>query len=183
MTMSAVRQEAFDQGAVTLVIMAEIDHPEGFGYFWSGLGDLDHDGNVYRGFGSLVSISAVQSSTDVEVVEVRFVLSGVDADLLAGLDDSVKGRSAHLYEALLDDNYRVIERTLLVESTLDYQVYAVGADGKATIALVAHAGMYQLLNRSGAKWSPQEARAIYPDETGFDEIHLQEDQPETWRAA
>ncbi len=181
--MTALRKAALRRGELAVVIMAEIESAQGTGYFWSGLGDIDHDGHVYHGYGGLVSISQVATSTDVEVIEVRFVLSGVDADLLRDLDQSVKSHSARLYEAYLDPDYRVIDRALLVVADLDYRVYAVGDDGKATIALVAQAGFPQLLNRSGAKWSPEEAKAIYPDESGFDEVHIVEDTQDLWQPA
>lgn len=180
---SAAVARAYRRGALATVVMVEVDHPQGFGRFWSGVGTLEHGGETYTGFGTLVSIDAAVSSTEIEIVEVAMVLSGVDPDLVAGLDDSVKGRFAEIYEAILDDEYRVIERELMTRAKLDYQVFRIGADGKATIALKAHAGVFWLANRSAAKWGPEEARALHPQETGFDEIHLMEDRQDIWRPA
>lgn len=182
---SAPVQAAHRQAAFTSITMAEIDHPTGMGYFWSGLGDFDFGGNTYHGWGELVSVDVSVTTTEIEIVEYSFSLSGVDEDLLAGLDDSVKGRFADIYEAILDDEFRVIERELLTRCKLDFQVYSVAADAKAKATLVvkAHAGLFWLQNRSSAKWSPEEARVAYPDETGFDEMHKVEDQRDTWRPA
>lgn len=179
--MSARFAAQLEEGSVRNILMIEIDHPEGMGYFWNGVGVLDYGGHAYQGFGDVAAVSELRSSTEIEIVERRFVCSGVDDTFLAGLDDTVKGRPALIYDALLDENYRVIERELIDTSELDYQVYSVSEEGKASIALVAHGGLFWLRRRSSAKWAPQEARAIYPDETGFDEIYLQEDLQDQWK--
>lgn len=165
------------------VAMIEIDHPDGMGRFWLHTGVLEFEGNNFYGVGDLGRIEKIVSSTEIEVTETRFVLSGVDPEIVAGLDDSVKGRTGNIYEAELDRNMRVRNRVLLAETELDYQIYAVQADGKAEIAIVAHGGLFFLLNRSAAKWSPEEMKARFPGETGFDEVHLQEDMQDDWRAA
>jgi hypothetical protein len=180
--MSASVEECFVRGDVKHAIMVEIDHPQGMAYLWSGLGVLEYGGNNYYGFGLLGSISEVASSTEIEIVETSFNISGVQEDFVAGLDDSVKGRIARVYEVFLDDHYRVLDRDLLVEAELDYQVQSTGADGKSAISLKAHAGLFFLRKRSAAKCSPEEARALDPDETGFDRIHLQEDVSAVWHA-
>lgn len=175
--------EAFRNGTIADAIMVEIDHPEGFGRFWSGSGNFDFEGNVYTGFAAIGSVSENVSSTEIEIIEQSLALSGVDADLVEGLDDSVKGRFVEVHELLLDDDYRVLNRELQVRAKMDYQVFAVGDDGKATITIKAHAGLFWLQNRSAAKWSPEEAKAVYPDETGFDEMHTAEDKQDSWRPA
>lgn len=180
--MSAVIREALRQGAVATAIMVEVDHPTGMKRLWSGLGTLDYGGNEYYGMGSIGSVTPIESDTEIKVSEVTFQLSGVDADMIEGLSESVKGREAQVYDIWLDDNYRVIYRDLILEARLDYQTYSVDPDsGKATINLMGVSGFFHLLNRSGAKVSPEEAKAIYPDETGFDEMHLQQDQQLIWK--
>lgn len=181
--MSAVLKAALRRGDIALAAMVEIDHPEGFARFWSGVGNIEHDGETFIGCGRLGRIEAVSESTEIEIAETRFVLSGVDAALVAGLDKSVKGRKGRIYEAVLDSAWRVIHRELLSETALDSQIYTIDKDGSATIAIVAHAGLFFLRNRSAAKWSPEEARRAFPGETGFDEIHKVEDQTLNWAAA
>ena len=180
---SAIFRQQLAKGEVLDAVLIEIDHPAGYAYFWNGIGALDYGGNTYRGVGGIGQVSALQSSVDVEIIEVHYTLSGVDPDLLDGLDDSVKSRHAYIYEALVDEQNRVIERELAVDSLCDYQVYKVDESGKATIDLVANAGLFFLRRRSAAKWSPEQAKAIYADETGFDEVHLQEDLQDQWKAA
>lgn len=180
--MSAIFQQMLDSGSVKTILMVEIDHPVRFIRAWNGLGDLDYDGQTYEGMGYVGQVNPIGTSADIEVPEVSLGLSGVDADALEGLDESVKGRFAEVYEAFLDDHYRVVERTLLFRCRLDYQTYKVDPEsGKADMALFAHAGLFHLLNRSGAKMSPEEAKALDPDETGYDEVHLQQDLQLIWK--
>lgn len=181
--MSAEIEACFARGEVKFVVMIEIDHPQGTGRFVTGLGVIEYGGENYYGFGTLGSISQVVSSTETEIVEVSFNVSGVDPDFIAGLDESVKGRMGYVYEAFLDRHGRVIDRELLMEATLDYQVDSVDENGKSAISIKAHGGLFFLRKRSAAKCSPEEARALDDDETGFDRIHIQEDVVAVWRVA
>lgn len=182
--MSAVFANMLRRGEVNAVVMVEIDHPSRYIYAWSGLGDLDYGGHVYEGLGLVGAVAPIRSSTEIEVSEVTFQLSGADADIIKSLSDSVKGRFAYVYEAFLDLNFRVVERELLLTCRLDHQTYRVDPDsGRADVSLVGHAGFFHLLKRSGAKMSPEEAKALDSDETGYDEMHLQQDMQLTWRPA
>ncbi len=182
--MSAIFKDMLRRGHVSIVAMADIDHPAAMINAWTGLGSIDFGGTEYQGFGQLATIAPIQSSTEIEVQEVRFGLSGVDAEMLDGLSLSVKGRFATVYEGLLDEHYRVVSREILFTARLDYQGYRIDPDsGRADVDLVANAGFFHLLNRSGAKMSPEEAKAIDPAETGYDEMHLQQDAQLIWRPA
>lgn len=183
MSNSARWQQAYDRGEVTEILMAEIDHPLGMGFFYNGEGVLDFADTRYYGWGRLVSIELPSSTGDIEIPEVRYILSGVDQDIVKKLKGSVKGRRALLYDALLDRHYRVVERNLLSESQLDYQRFRIDHDsGTATITIVANGGFYRLRNRSAAKLSPEQQKIRYPLDTGFDEMHLQGNAL-TWRMA
>lgn len=180
----AIVREQLRKGAVAIAMMVDIDHPTGYKRFWNGLGTLDYEGEEYIGLGSIGSVTPIESDTEIKVAEVTFQVSGVDADMIEGLAESVKGREAQVYDAWLDEDFRVLYRDMILEARLDYQTYSVDPEsGKATINLMGVAGFFHLLNRSGAKLSPEEAKAIYPDETGFDEIHEQQDKQLTWRPA
>lgn len=183
MSASARWLEAYDRGEVVEALMAEIDDPLGMGYFFDGTGDLDYNGNVYHGWGTLVAIELPPSTGEIEVPDVVFVLSGVDQDVVDKLSGSIKGRKARLYEALLDRHYRVVERELLSEAQLNYRTFKAGDDGKCTVTVTASGGFFTLRNRSAAKLSPAQAKAKHPDETGYNEIHLQEDLTLSWRPA
>lgn len=180
--MSAIIDAAFWRGEVNQIFMIEADFAAGMARFWNGVGALDYGGNVYQGAGELISVEGLRTGTEIEVAEIRFRLNGVDSDILGGvLDASIKGRFAEVYEAFLDAEFRVIERELMTRCRLDTSSYTIGDDGKVSVEIVTHAGMYQLLNRSAAKCSPEEAKALFPAETGFDEVHLQEDIASQWK--
>ena len=179
----ARRRAALRRGAATRVNLLELDHPLGVGRFWSGTGNFDLDGATWYGWGVLGAISETVSSTEIEIVETRFTLSGVDEDLVAGLDQPIKGRAAYLYEAFLDDSYRLIHRDRFPAIVLDARDVRIGADLKATIVFTGHSGWASLRNRSGAKVGPEEGRAAFADETGWDDIHRVEDQQDRWTAS
>ncbi len=181
---SASWREAVWRGEIITVVMAEIDHPEGMVRAWNGIGVLDYGGEEYSGVFPLGSVEPVSADTEIAVTEVTFVLSGVDPGLIEGLDEDVRGRSALLYEAALDRNYRVLERELVVDGVGDYQRFTVDPDrGEASIRFVANAGFHELTRRSAATVSTETQRRRDADDTGFDEVFKQPDIAPVWRAA
>lgn len=181
--MRAAVKAAIRRGAVATFSLVKITLPVGERYFWDGMGILDYDGHQWAGVHTLGRVEEIGATTEIRVDEISFVLSGVDPELLEGLDASVKGLPAHVYEAVLDGHFRVVDIVEEKECELDYQVLGIGEDGKASIVIHAHGGLIFLQNRSAAKWGPEEQRVLYPDDTGFDEIHLQEDKTDEWRPA
>lgn len=181
--MTAVFAEQIARGVVNEAQFIVIDHPEGVARFWTGVGVKEYGGNSYYGVGQIGAVTQVRHTADIEIVEVRMAVSGVDQSLLDGLDDSVKARLATVYDVLFDEHGRVAEIEQVFQVELDYQVFKVGADGKCVIDLVGHGGLFWLRKRSSAKWSPEEARSQFDGETGFDQVHQQEDLQDQWRSA
>ena len=73
-------------------------------YLWSGFGDLTFNGKNYLGVGNLLSISAVDESTDLTATGASIVLSGIQSTLLAiARDEDYQGRPITIYLGALDD--------------------------------------------------------------------------------
>lgn len=179
----AERRIAQRQGAQLRTVLVEIDHPDGMVYAWTGDTPLDYGGNTYQGLGFLGAVSGIRTTTEITIVELRFTVSGVDPELVAGLSSSVKGRTGTVYEAYLSPDRVVTSVRQKAYGLLDFQTYRIGEDGMATIDVAANAGMFHLRRKSNARWAPETARSQFPAETGFDEMHLQKDAQDFWRAA
>lgn len=179
----AERKAALRDANAVETILVEIDHPDGMIYAWPGVAPIDHDGNTYEGLDTFGSVSEVGSDTEIRTDEIVFQVSGVDPDLLDGLSSSVKGRFGTVYGITMTPDYVIRSKQVEATALLDYQAYQIDDDGKATIRIVGRFGMIALERRTTARFSPEDFKSIYPDETGFDQMHLQEDAEITWAAA
>lgn len=152
-------------------IFVSIEHPDGTGYFWSGIGSKVWNGHTWSGVGNLGNIAPVKHTSDIAVQDIVFTLSGVDADIAAQLNDDVRNRNGSAWLACINplDQSIVADPLRLVDSLLDFQAYEVGEDGTATIQITAHAGFYTFGTRDEA-WTPQNQKRAYPDDTGMDMI-------------
>ncbi len=162
-------------GDVTDVVLVKIEHPDGDVYLWDGIGDLDHDGSVWKGVGRLGSVQIAPSNTKVQVTDVTFMLSGVDAEYLSYLDQTVKGLRAWVWKAFLSHDYKVLFQELVSESELDQPSFSVEPNGQANMRIASNGGFYFLEPQSSAYSDVEEQRNFLtslgedPDsDTGFD---------------
>lgn len=153
------------------VVFAAIQHPSGTVYFHSGIGPLAWNGQTWTGCGKLGTITPVQHTSTIAVQEITFQLSGVDADLVAALNDDVANLNGSVWLGCLGLDGKVIaDPYQLVDSELDYQVIEIQPDGTATISIVAHAGFYTLERGIDEAWTPQNQKLTYPTDVGLDMI-------------
>lgn len=170
--------------------LVEIDLPSGAVNVWDGIGWLDHDGKSYRGAGRLGSVMLAASTTETRIDDLVLTLSGVDPDIAAGLDQSVKGGTVTLRKAFLDPGNRVLATVELVEAAADQMALEIGADGQAVIRLTARGGFYFLAAQSSAYWDRETQRQALiaagepaDSDTGFDLMHGLKSKEVTWTRA
>lgn len=163
------------------VALAEIDHPTGAFYGWTGVGDKIWNGVTYTGIGTLGRVTPIQSTNDLAVQDITFELSGVDADALALIEGSVKNGVGRLYLACLDDYENIIaDPYLLIDSELDVQDFEAGNDGTCTIKITGHNGFWQLERQLNEVWSTENQKQTYPNDTGLDLLASLENQDIAW---
>lgn len=168
-------------GGKPRVILVAIQHPSGAAYFHTGLGPLLWNGNKWTGAGKLGTLSPVQQTSDISVQDITFQLSGVDADIVAQLDDDVRNLNGSAWLACLGDDGKVIANPYqIVDAELDYQTFQIQDDGTATISIIAHAGFYTLDRGVDEAWTPQNQKLTYPTDAGLDMIPGLQNQSLLW---
>lgn len=175
--------QALKAGA-TLIVLAEINHPDGPGRFWTGIGQLVWNGTTFFGSGRLGTISAVKQTSDVSIQEISFALVGVDSDIAADLESTVRNHAGKAWLACLNDKEQVIpDPYQFVDSELDYQTLTAGEDGQVMIAITARMGFYTLERGVNEGWTPENQKRLYPDDSGLDMIPGLQNQDVQWKAA
>lgn len=154
-----------------LVLLAEINHPNGTAYFWSGVGTLHYRGLNWRGLGTLASIETSPRTTELRIDEVRMRLAYVDQNSLENLDDNIKNYKAYTWLAVLNNRMRIAgDPYLLDEILLDYSQEDISEQGIATLMLVGQTGFWTLERATEKAWSREESILRFGTDTGGEPI-------------
>lgn len=158
-----------------------IEHPDGIGYFTTGVGSRTWNGHTWAGTGQFGKITPIKHTTDIAIQDIVFSLSGVDTDIVNGLSDDVRNLSGQvwLYCTNWDDSV-VADPYQLIDSVLDFQTFQVAADGTCTIEITAHSGFYTLSRALQEAWTPENQKSLFPTDTGLDMVPLLQNQNIQW---
>ncbi|TAK50233.1 MAG: hypothetical protein EPO23_03235 [Xanthobacteraceae bacterium] len=164
----------------TPVLLAEIGHPDGTGYFWTGVGEIAWNGHTFTGAGALGSVAPITFSTELALRDITFGVRGVAPDDAARLGSEVTGLAANVWLASLEDGRIVGEPAQVVASTLDYQALETTDDGAVSLAVIGKGGFYTLERALDEVWSATSQKRIYPDDTGLDLIETLQNKELQW---
>lgn len=137
-------------------------------YAWSGMQDLSWDGHTWKGVGHLLSLATVDKGDAMSFRTQEFTLNGLDPQVLAGMDESVRGRGAQLWMAARNAAGQVIRDPLLVgEFEQDTLRREIAEDGTITLTLSCFAALPRFDKPTGRKWSQESQTARYSGDEGF----------------
>jgi hypothetical protein len=171
MTLMTARMAAAMQDDSPRGFFVAIDHPDGTGYFHSGVGSIDWNGHMWAGVGTFGKITPIKHTSDIAVQDITFSISGVDTAIVEGLSDDVLNRNGSVWLYCLNYDGTIIpDPYKLIDSSLDYQTFKVDSDGTCTVEITAHAGFYTLARAIEEAWTPENQKSVYPDDTGMDMI-------------
>lgn len=178
--LTAAMSDALEFGATRGLFVA-IEHPDGTGYFWTGIGSKEWNGQTWNGAGTLGKISPIKHSSEIAIEDINFTLSGIDAALLDQLQDDIRNRNGSVWLACFDVDGSVIpDPYQLIDSELDNMTCTIGDDGTATIDVLAHSGFYTLGRGIEEAWSEQNQKLIDPTDTGMQYISTLQHQDLPW---
>jgi hypothetical protein len=154
-----------------IAALAIIDHPDGVVRIWTGIGTLDYAGEAWEGIGILGTISPLSASTETVISDFELRIAGVPAYAAQFINANVRGRSAQVLLAALDDHLNVVPGPIEVGSgVMDYQTLETSDDGTCSIAVTVIGGLWTLDQALNQAWTTEEQIKIYPGDTGLDAI-------------
>lgn len=165
-----------------LILLAEIDHPDGVVNVWSRQGDLSYDGKIWKGLGMLGRISPMGTTATLSIREVVFNLGGVPAESLAFIDANIRNRIAQVWIGAMEKKRKVIADPIqIMEARLDYQDYSIDDNLMATVKLHGQIGFWTLERAVDIVWSPEEHKRDFPTDTGLDLVSSLANKEVVWR--
>jgi hypothetical protein len=160
---------------------------DGTYHVWCGIGSLIVNGVTYLGVGSLGKVSTISEGTSVEAKGVTMTLSGIDPTLLpeAMSEISVASR-AKIYLALLNPQATsmsglVIDTPVCLFSGI-MDAPSIDMDtNTCTISIDVEDKMVELNRSRGGRYTDQDQKARYPNDTGLEWTSYNMDQSIVWK--
>jgi len=155
--------------SIAKTALVEMTYAGGVNRLWSGVGQVQWNGQTWQGLGDLASISEIQDDDQVAVSDLVFQLAGVDPERLKLLNTNVKGQTAKVWFALVRPDRSVIADPVRIRTAnLDVVTQNINESLQATLTVTAQADLWKSDQPGRAAFTPEEQKATYPDDTGFD---------------
>ena len=163
------------------ITLVELDFSGGTVNFWTGEGDLTWDSKTWTGTGTLLSIDAVNESTDIAAHGVQLQLDGVPSALLSTiLTEYYQGRSAVIYLAALNSSLAVVaDPFILWKGRMDTMLIQDGAES-ATITMTAENRLIDLERQRERRYTDLDQKNFFPTDKGLEHVADQLDRELNW---
>lgn len=166
-------RDAIERRIGRLIVLWEIDHPDGYERGWSGVGKLRFDGYDWRGIGPLVGMDFPQFSRRTAVRVATLTLGGVDPEGLQFVTKKVRGRFARVSLAALRRGTRAVNGDIypVCVGLCDSQDHTINTDRSASIVVTVNQPINILDRTPNLAWTADWLKARYgADIVGLDDL-------------
>lgn len=149
-------------------------------YVWTGIGDLEYNGNIYQGVGALGSTSPIAEDSKLSDVRYSASLSTLPAGILPDIvseitDKNFNGRDFSIDLAFLDANTQFIDALPLTAGQMNGAEISEIPDKdegelKGNIKLGLASDAAKLENRTFYRQTNQSQQQLFPGDRGFEYI-------------
>jgi len=161
-------------------MMAKLEFPGGNINLWTGVTSIVVGADTFVGVGELGNIGDIRETTQIKAAGVDLTLSGIDSSIIAAiLLENYQGRPATIYTAFLDSDGNYKDRITMFKGRMD--VITCREDGEEAIVTVSVESVLVALERANQRrMTPEDQKAIYPTDTGFDQVPQIQDLEIVW---
>lgn len=173
-------QTAIEATQVQPFLLFEGLFSSGYVRMWSGYGDIVWDARTWTGVGSLMGISAVQETSEIQANGITVTMSGIPSDLISlALQESEQGKSGKVYLGFLDESGVIADPTMIFEGKLD--IPAIQEDGEtSTISVTYESRLINLQRSRESRFTNEEQQREYPEDLGCEFVPAMKEVTLTW---
>lgn len=167
--------------SINPIMLVRVGSASGDMRMWTGYGPLEWGGYTWLGGGTLLGISPVQETGDVQADGIALSLSGVPSEMISlALGDARQGLPAEVYIGALDDEGALLGDPYLLFSGLT-DVPSIDDTGEdVRISITAENRLIDLERPRVRRYTPEDQKAEYPNDKGFDFVAGLQDKQITW---
>jgi hypothetical protein len=200
----AVVRDELSADVIAPFFAVEIDFDGGPLYVWNGYGNLTIGSKTYIGTGSLLQISTVTETTELEAKGAQITMTGIPSSFLAlALQEPYQGRECRIYFGLEIEDFLVQEDGFLIlqedgsaintdetgnflteifSGELD-QMNIEEAAETSTISVTAENVLIKLERPVVKRYTNQDQKSRYPLDKGLEYIADLQDKELFWGKA
>lgn len=170
----------FSQDSLFPFVAVEAEFDSGDVRLWGGYGDIIIDGALFTGGGSLLSISAVEETSEIAARGASVVISGLDPAIISiALGENYQNRQFTMYTGALDADGAVQSSYVLFRGRIDQMGIEEGAE-TATIAVQIENRLIDLERPRARRYTNEDQISLYPGDTGFSYVNDLQDKTIDW---
>jgi hypothetical protein len=168
---------------VPLLIFTELDFESGMVRLCNAEYTFSWNGYDWLGLGRMGSIDVIQEGADLQPYGISLSITGIDsANVSTALNEQYQNRACRIWLAPLTDNYEVIaDPVLIFRGRMDNMNLQIGAT--ASITLTAENRLADWNRPRVRRFNNDDQISIYPNDKGFEFIHLIVDKVLNWGRA
>ncbi len=179
---SAGAQSALNLSNVSLIVFVQVDFVAGSTRVCSAPFDVTWNSQTWTGLGSLLSIGALEETTEIAAVGLSIKLSGVnDALLAAAYNAQYQGRLVQVWVAPLTDALAFTDVRLIWVGYADTMRID---DSEVSITLDAEHALARLARAPGGTYNDADQQSRYAADKGLEYVAaLEKDTQIKWGQA
>ena len=171
--------------------------------FWSGLGEVELDGDTYVGSGNMLQISSIDESADISAKGAALTLSGIPSEMISlALSEPYQGRKCKIFFGVLgggdfllqeDGSYVLNEAggrldtsppaqqvmTQVFSGYIDQMTIDEGPE-TCTIAVGVESRLIDLERARVRRYTDQSQKARFASDRGFEFVNSLQDKKFAW---
>lgn len=168
---------ALDDAVVYPFFAVDIDFASGPLYVWSGVGNLTIGSKTYLGAGSLLNVSSVEETTEIEAKGATLTMSGIPSSFLSlALAEQYQGRECRIYFGMTSDPSAYVE---IFSGELDQMNISEDATA-STIAVTVENALIKLERPVVRRLTNEDQKSRYPYDRGLEYVASLQDKEVFW---
>lgn len=147
---------------------------------WSGLGNVDWDGETWVGAGNLVQISNIEEPGEIKAQGIIVTFNGIPADLISIVLQSVyQGALGKVWLGFLSNGSIVADPWLVFEGRLDVPVIDEDAE-TCSITITYESKLIDLLRSRSRRYTDQDQQNEYAGDVGMQYVTSLQEKEIPW---
>ena len=163
------------------ILLFEGQFDSGFVRFWTGLGEISWNGQVWTGAGNLIGISDIEENTEVVATGITVSLAGVDSALVSAvIGEARQNMPGKIWVGLLTAAGAIIGSPYLAfRGRLDVPAITDALD-TCTINVSYENILGDLLRPREIRYTDEAQKSLAADDRGFEFVTKIQDTELTW---
>jgi len=168
---------ALDDEVILPFFAVDLDLDAAPVYMWSGYGDLVIGSKTYLGAGSLLNISSVTETTEMDAKGATLTLSGIPSSFLSlAIQEPYQGRECRIYFGVINSAVNYVE---VFSGELDQMNIEESAD-TAIISVTAENVLIKLERPVVRRFTNEDQKSRFPNDKGLEFVAGLQDKDILW---